>query len=152
IGVTPLRKLFGSANALGQTITVAGKLPCRVIGITEERGSSISGGDLDDRIYIPLTAYATYLGLPTGYSVIEVKPRNRNLLEAAKTEITQIMIRSHQLREGGELDFQISSPDDVTSVAEEIGAALTGLLAGIAAVSLLVGGIGIMNIQLVSVA
>ena len=152
IGVTPLRKLFGSADALGQTITIAGKLPCRVIGVTEERGSSISGGDLDDRVYVPLTTYATYLGLPNGYSVIEVRPQNKKLLEPAKTEIRQIMVRSHQLRESGELDFSISSPDDVTLVAEQIGAALTGLLAGIAAVSLLVGGIGIMNIQLVSVA
>jgi putative ABC transport system permease protein len=152
IGVTPLRKLFGSADALGQTITIGGKLPCRVIGVTEERGSSISGGDLDDRVYVPLTTYATYLGLPQGYSVIEVRPQSKALLEPAKTEIRQIMIRSHQLREGGELDFTIASPDDVTLVAEQIGAALTGLLAGIAAVSLLVGGIGIMNIQLVSVA
>jgi putative ABC transport system permease protein len=152
LGATPLAALFGSADPLGQMITIDGRLPCRVIGVLAKHGSSISGADSDDRMLIPLSTFEAYLGLPNGYLVIEVRPQSRALLEAAKVEIKDIMRRSHQVGENRVDDFHILSPDDVTRVAERVGGTLTGLLAAIAAVSLLVGGIGIMNIQLVSVA
>ena len=101
---------------------------------------------------MPLSTFETYLGLPNGYWQIEVRPRDRALIDVAKNEVTQILHRTHRIKEGQADDFHIISPDEVTRVAEQIGGILTGLLAGIAAVSLLVGGIGIMNIQLVSVA
>ncbi len=152
IGATALANLFGPADPLGQVITIGGRLPCRVIGVLGQRGSNIGGSDMDDRVMLPLSTYEAYLGLPNGYWVVEVRPKSRALLDAAKAEVTQILRRSHRIEPGDDDDFQILSPDDLTQVAQQISGTLTGLLAAIAAVSLLVGGIGIMNIQLVSVA
>jgi putative ABC transport system permease protein len=151
LGSGTARELFGSTEPLGQVVTVDGSLPCRVIGVLSARGAAISGGDLDERLVMPLSTYETYLGMPNGYQ-IELRPKSRAMLEAAKAEVLQIIRRRHGIDPGMPDDFHIISPDDVTMVAEQIGGILTGLLAGIAAVSLLVGGIGIMNIQLVSVA
>ena len=152
LGPTDVHQLFGKEDPLGQVITIDGKLTCTIIGVFARRGTSISGGDLDDRLVMPLTTFETYLGIPGGYWSIEVHPRTRALLPAAKVEAEQILRRMHHLDATQEPDFSISSPDELTTVADQIGGILTGLLAGIAAVSLLVGGIGIMNIQLVSVA
>jgi putative ABC transport system permease protein len=153
LGSGTARQLFGSsADPLGQVVTIGNNLPCRVIGVLSARGAAISGGDLDERLVMPLSTYETHLGTPTGYFQIEIRPKSRELLEAARNEVTQIMRRRHDIEPGAPDDFHIISPDDVTLVAEQIGGILTALLAGIAAVSLLVGGIGIMNIQLVSVA
>jgi putative ABC transport system permease protein len=152
IGATVANGLFGGGDPLGQVITLDGRLPCRVIGVLTRRGTSISGNDLDDRLLTPLSTFEAYLGLPNGYWTIDARPKNRALLAAAQAEIAQVLHRTHRIKEDGPNDFHVISPDEVTGVAEQIGGILTGLLAGIAAVSLLVGGIGIMNIQLVSVA
>jgi putative ABC transport system permease protein len=152
IGSSTARELFGTRDALGETITIDSRMPCRVIGVFASQGQSMTGADADDRVVMPLSAFEAYLGIPTGLALIEVQPKAPGLLDAAQAEIRQIMRRTHGIPEGGADDFNVISPDDVTKVAEQIGGILTGLLAGIAAVSLLVGGIGIMNIQLVSVA
>jgi putative ABC transport system permease protein len=152
LGASAAATLFGNADPLGQAVNVDSKLPCRVIGIISALGVSISGSDMDSTVLMPLSTFENHLGLPNGLWAIEARPKDRALLEAAKEEVTQILRRTHDLRADQLSDFTISSPDDVTLVAEKIGGILTGLLAGIAAVSLLVGGIGIMNIQLVSVA
>lgn len=152
IGASVERQLFGGADPLGEVVTIDGRLPCRVIGVLTAHGSSINGGDLDDRLLLPQTTFEAYLGAPNGFFVIDVQPKSPALLEAAKTEVLKVMRGSHGLRPDQANDFSVTSPDDVTRVADKIGRILTGLLAGIAAVSLLVGGIGIMNIQLVSVA
>jgi putative ABC transport system permease protein len=152
VGASTRRDLLGDVDPLGQVITIDGKMPCRVIGTLTARGSSITSSDYDDVLYMPLSTYEAQLGLPNGYAAIETRPKQRDLLEAAKAEIIALLRHRHGIPEGGVDDFRVSSPDDVTRVAEDIGGILTALLAGIAAVSLLVGGIGIMNIQLVSVA
>jgi len=152
IGMTVVRSLFAGEDPLGRVVTVSDRLPCRVIGVFKERGSAISGGDLDDRMVIPLTTFESQLGAPQGYSYIEVRPKDRSLVAAARQEVREIVRASHGIAQGLDNDFQVLSPDEVTRVAEQIGGILTALLAGIAGVSLLVGGIGIMNIQLVSVA
>ncbi len=152
LGASTADELFGRQDPIGAVITLGGSLPCRVIGVLVARGESISGSSQDNLLVMPLSTYETHFGLPNGYNMIEVRPKSRELIEAAKAEVTQIMQRSHDIADGAENDFHIVSPDDVTLVAEQIGGILTALLAGIAAVSLLVGGIGIMNIQLVSVA
>jgi putative ABC transport system permease protein len=152
VGKTTLAGLFGNADPLGQMVTIDGRLACRVIGVLAAHGSTISGSDTDDRLMIPLSTYEAYLGMPNGYLAIVVRPKSHALLEAAKAEVEEILRRSHQLGRGQTDDFRVMSPDDLTRVAEQVGGTLTSLLAVIAAVSLLVGGIGIMNIQLVSVA
>ncbi len=152
LGATGAKQLFGDSDPLGKVVTVEGKLSCRIIGLLAPRGSSVSGGDMDDRLFMPLPTYEAYIGITKGYSVLEVRPKSPRMLQAATAEITRILKRTHQVQPGEDDDFHVISPDQVTAVAEQIGGVLTGLLAGIASVSLLVGGIGIMNIQLVSVA
>ncbi len=151
LGATVVRELFGNEEPLGKVVTIGDRMPCRVIGVLATRGAAVSGSDIDDRILIPLTTFLSQLGAAHGYSYIEVRPKSRQLLSAAREEVTDILLSTHGKAKGQE-DFQVLSPDEVTRVAEQIGGILTGLLAGIAGISLLVGGIGIMNIQLVSVA
>jgi len=151
LGMTVVKALFPNEEALGAVVTIGGSLPCRVIGIFAERGAAISGSDLDDRIVMPLSTYETSLGAE-GLNAIEVRPKSPQHHWAAKQEINRILRRTRGVTEGAGDNYSIQSPDEVTRIAEQIGGILTGLLAGIAAVSLLVGGIGIMNIQLVSVA
>jgi putative ABC transport system permease protein len=101
---------------------------------------------------MPLHTFEMQLGAPEGYSMLEMHPASPAWLESGRTETMEILRRTHRLSDSDPLDFDVISPDDVTRAADQTSRILTGLLAGIAAVSLLVGGIGIMNIQLVSVA
>jgi putative ABC transport system permease protein len=152
LGLTPARALFGDAEALGARVTLAGALPCRVIGILAEKGYSTSGNDLDDIVIMPLTTFETHLSDRPGYAYIEAEPSRSDRLEASLVEVTEILRRSHGLESGEPSDFTATSPLEVLRAVERTSRILTGLLAAIAAVSLLVGGIGIMNTQLVSVA
>ena len=151
LGESPARALFGDTDPLGQTVTIGGVLPCRVIGVLLAKGFATSGSDLDDLILLPLTTFGSYLGEQEGYTYLEVEPASRELLGAAKFEVSAILRRQHELSAGETDDFSISSPLDVIRAVNTTTNILSGLLAGIAAVSLLVGGIGIMNIQIVSV-
>ncbi len=152
VGSATARELFPGRDPLGESITLDSRMPCRVIGVFAPLGSNQLGNDVDDRVLMPLSTFEAYLGMPTGYLTIEAQPKGPGLLAAAQVEVRQVLRRAHRIPVGGTDDFQVISPDEVTKVAEQIGGILTALLAGIAAVSLLVGGIGIMNIQLVSVA
>ena len=152
LGYTPVKNLFGTDNPLGQVISIGENLPCVVIGVLRARGAAVSGSDLDDRIVLPDSTYQAYLGLRDGYSWLEIRPKPGVPLAVARDEIARILRANHHIMDGTDDDFQIQSPDEVTQVAKQIGGIMTGLLAGIASVSLLVGGIGIMNIQLMSVA
>jgi putative ABC transport system permease protein len=152
LGASPARKLFDDGNALGGKVTIAGKFPCRVIGVLASKGRALSGSDLDDFVLTPVRAFQLFLGMEGGFSGIELRPSRPEWLEAARTEADQILRRAHRLSADEPADFDVVSPDDVTRAADQTSRILTGLLAGIAAVSLLVGGIGIMNIQLVAVA
>ena len=152
LGATPASVLFGARDPLGETLVIAGKFPCRVVGVLESKGRSIGGSDQDDLVLMPLRTFELLMGLPEGYSWIEVKPLDPSWMEAARAEVSEILRRTHHIGPNEAPDFDVISPDDVTRAADQTSRILTGLLAGIAAVSLLVGGIGIMNIQLVSVA
>ena len=152
LGATPARRLFGDRDPLGETITVAGRLPCRVIGVLSEKGHSTSGSDLDDIILMPVTTYAVFLDPRARYENIEVRPTAPHLLEVTRADVVEVMRRSHGLRDGDLDDFALSSPQAVVRAADRTSRLMGGLLQGIAAVSLLVGGIGVMNIQLVAVA
>jgi len=152
LGASPAQKLFGERDALGETITIGGKLPCRVIGVLAQKGHSTSGSDLDDLILLPVTTFTSQLGAGSGYTNIEIAPSSPELLDITKVEITDILRRSHGIESSDFDDFSVSSPAEVVRAADRTSRILGGLLQIIAAVSLLVGGIGIMNIQLVSVA
>lgn len=151
LGATTARELFGAADPLGRTVRVD-DFVCHVIGVFAPKGSSVSGRNLDDLMVIPETTYATYLGADEGYIFVNVRARRPALFEEARAEVRRILREEHRLGPADPDDFQLSSQEDVIRAAEEVAGILTRLLAGIAAVSLLVGGIGIMNILLVSVA
>ncbi|MFO0697506.1 MAG: ABC transporter permease, partial [Polyangiales bacterium] len=152
IGTTPATMIFGSRNPLGETLSLDDRVTCNVIGVLESKGLSTGGRDLDDLIVIPLTTYEAYIGAPDGYSDIEVEARSAESLETVRIESGDVIRRTHLLKDSDPNDFRISSPTEAVKAAENISSIITRLLAAIAAVSLIVGGIGIMNIQLVSVA
>ncbi|MDH3623611.1 MAG: ABC transporter permease [Myxococcales bacterium] len=152
IGLTVARELFGLADPLGQTVTIGSNLPCTIIGVLASKGQATSGRDVDDILLVPATTFAAFLGMPMGYKGFELQVRDIGLLESAMEEVVPIMRRSHRLSETEPDDFRIGSPVQAAAAARLVSNILTGLLIGIAAVSLLVGGIGVMNIQLVSVA
>ncbi len=152
LGMTPARELFGNADPVGQTVTLGGVLPCRIIGVLAPKGFATNGNDLDDLILMPVTTYKNNLGDGEGYSELEVEPQSPALLDETRAEVSRILRQTHRLGPDDEDDFKTKSPLEVIRAADRTSRILSGLLAGIAFVSLLVGGIGIMNIQLVSVA
>jgi putative ABC transport system permease protein len=133
-------------------VTLLGGLSCHVIGVLGTKGHSTSGDDLDDVILVPLSTLNTYLGESGGYSFLELAPVAPEQLEAAEQEVTETLRRTHALARGDYDDFTVSSPLEVVRAVDATIRILSRLLQSIAALSLLVGGIGVMNIQLVSVA
>jgi len=151
IGATVVDALFPGLDPLGEILTLDARLTCRVVGVFRPRGASIAGADMDDLLILPLSTFQAYLGMPEGLSLLELRPTRSELLPAARLEVAEVMRRAHGIAPGEADDFDVVSPDLVTETAREVSAILGALLAGIAAVSLLVGGIGIMNLQLVAV-
>jgi putative ABC transport system permease protein len=150
LGATPARNLFGDEDPTGGTVTIAGKFACRVIGVLAPKGRAISGNDFDDFALIPVRTFRTLLGME-GYASFDLRPGNPAWQSVALAEADQILRRMHHYGPDEAADFYVVSPDDVTHAADQTAQLLAGLLASIAAVSLLVGGIGIMNIQLIAV-
>lgn len=151
VGRTLVENLFGNLNPIGQTIRFK-KMPVMIIGVLKERGeTAMGGGDQDDVMLMPFSVVQRRLLGITHLQMIHLSATSQEVVDSAKEEIRQLLRRRHRLREGQEDDFDIRTQDDI---AEMAGTTLTiiGLLLGaIASVSLLVGGIGIMNIMLVSV-
>ncbi len=152
IGHTVARELFGPSDPLGQVITIGANLRCTVIGVLAPKGQATTGRDVDSILLMPATTFEAFLGMPIGYQMIELQVQDVGMLESALLEVVPIMRRSHRLSEAEPDGFLLGSPVQAAQAAKLVSNILTGLLVGIAAVSLLVGGIGVMNIQLVSVA
>ncbi len=144
IGSEVARQLFGSANPLGSRIKID-DTPFQVIGVMAEGGRSL-GQNPDERIYVPLPA-AQELFQIEGINQIFVTPRPGAPVESTIKQITEVL----KTRFGGREDFTIQSQSAILAKLDSITQALTYTLAAIAGISLLVGGIGIMNIMLVSV-
>jgi putative ABC transport system permease protein len=137
-------ELFGEANPLGAWVGV-GDARFRVIGIMERKGVSL-GFDLDDVIFIPLRSAQDLFDVDRLFEII-VQARSEEAVEPARAQIARVLTSRH----GGQEDFTIVSQNAILSTLMTILATFTWILAGIASVSLLVGGVGIMNIMLVSV-
>ncbi|MGH7366089.1 MAG: ABC transporter permease [Candidatus Rokuibacteriota bacterium] len=155
LGQTVARNLFGDADPLGQVIRIK-RVPFTVIGLMDRKGQTQWGQDQDDQILIPLsTAKNKVLGgrQAKGRSVgaITIKVRDASLMKEAEREVRALLRQRHRTQSHQEDDFNLRNLAEVLESQEASSRVLTILLAAIASVSLLVGGIGIMNIMLVSV-
>jgi putative ABC transport system permease protein len=150
IGQTIRTELFGSQNPLGTNIRV-GQVPCEVIGILEAKGQSTFGQDQDDLILMPVRAVQRRIAGNTSIGTIWIAANRPEDVTKVKADIDRLMRERRHLSEGTPEDFQANDMQQIASIMETTTGILTAFLAAIAAVSLLVGGIGIMNIMLVSV-
>jgi putative ABC transport system permease protein len=143
-------QLFPDADPVGQTVRIR-DIPFRVVGVLSYKGGQGFGGDQDDVVLIPYTtAQRKLLGIVHLHN-INVSAVSEAAVNDAHSQITALLRERHRIRPGGDDDFFIFTQLDIASTAESTSKVMTTLLASIAAVSLLVGGIGIMNIMLVSV-
>lgn len=155
LGETVARNLFGDTDPIGQIVRVR-TVPMEVIGVLERKGQTLQGHDQDDMILIPITtARNRILGgtqaKPRSVHYISVKVRDGADMAHAEADIRTLLRQRHRLQPNQNDDFTLRSIVDVLGVHEESTRIMTLLLAAVASVSLLVGGIGIMNIMLVSV-
>jgi putative ABC transport system permease protein len=152
LGPTTAANLFGFADPVGQTVNING-IPFRVGGVMTSAGSS-SSTNQDDMAVVPVTTAQNQLfggATRTSVSSIYLEATNKDTLSAAYQEANSLLLGTHQITNPTQADFNITSQSSILSTATSVDKTLTVLLAGIAAISLLVGGIGVMNIMLVSV-
>ncbi|MDP2640323.1 MAG: ABC transporter permease [Betaproteobacteria bacterium] len=155
IGQSVAKQLFGDIDPVDQQVRVR-KVPFTIVGVLDKKGQSMMGTDQDDVILVPLTTARNRLfGSPQGklrrVGVISVKVRDGQKMKDAEDRIRELMRQRHKLQQGAEDDFTIRNLTEILQAQEASSKVLTLLLAAVASVSLLVGGIGIMNIMLVSV-
>jgi putative ABC transport system permease protein len=150
IGLTVAKKLFGDASPIGERIRIQ-TTPFTIIGVMASKGSTGMGSDQDDVVMVPLDTAITRLQKDRYLGSIEMSARRQDLMTVAQKEVEQILRDSHRLSEGDTADFDVMNQSEIIKTASQTSKTLTSLLAAIAGVSLLVGGIGIMNIMLVSV-
>jgi putative ABC transport system permease protein len=151
LGTTTVTQLLGGAAAVGQTITIGGQ-NVTVIGVLNTEGST-TGGDQDDLVIMPQSTYAARLSTsanPRSVSTIYIEAKDSTSLSAAYQEATNALLSAHGVTLTSQ-DFTVSSQQALVDTATSTTRILTVLLSSIAAISLLVGGIGVMNIMLVSV-
>ena len=153
LGPTVAQNLFGTDDPIGHVIRV-GRAPYRVVGVTKARGTSMFGEDQDDRIFVPIGSFRARI-MPTAPGRVDqliVAATSEETTDRAQAQVDSILRQRHHIAEGRDPDYQVSSQGELRSAQQAITGALSALLLGVAAVSLVVGGIGVMNIMLVSVA
>ena len=150
IGQTIVDNLFGDEDPIGKTIRVK-SLPMTVIGVLSAKGRSFEGSDQDETILAPYTTVQKKLAGIDYVHAIRVSAINDNATAAAQEQIEAVLRERHRIRPGQEDDFMVRNMSDITDMINRTGDVMTLLLASVASVSLIVGGIGIMNIMLVSV-
>jgi putative ABC transport system permease protein len=153
LGQTVVDNLFGDQNPVGQTIRIK-NVPFTVIGVLAPKGQSPQGQDQDDTIYVPVTTAQKKLfgtQFPGMVRIIMIKAKSTEDLAPAETQITELLRQRHHIGPKQDNDFTVRNLTQIMQAAEQSTRVMTLLLGAIASVSLLVGGIGIMNIMLVSV-
>lgn len=153
IGNTIANELFGDVDPIGKTMRV-GNIPFKVIGLLKTKGQSGMGMDQDDLIFIPITtAQKKVFGtsFPGTIDRINVKAQNDEVIETTQTEITELLRTRHHIGKTQDDDFEVRNLAEMQETIKSSAKTMSILLGAIASVSLLVGGIGIMNIMLVSV-
>jgi putative ABC transport system permease protein len=150
IGSKTANELFGPLNPIGQTVRVQG-IPFVIIGLLESKGAGMGGQNQDDRILIP---YTTAMKRVTGDKYlrsINVQVASADRMEVAQQQITSLLRQRHRLTADHDNDFNIFNQKEIADTVSSISRIITLLLGAISGISLVVGGIGIMNIMLVSV-
>lgn len=153
VGNTVATELFGDMDPINKTMRI-GNVPFKIIAILKTKGQSGMGMDQDDLVFIPITtAQKKVFGtdFPGSIKMINVKAQNSESMEVAQTDIDEILTKRHNLGKNQEKDFEIRNLAEMQETIKSSARTMSILLGAIASVSLLVGGIGIMNIMLVSV-
>jgi len=143
-------ELFASANPIGSIIRIK-KIPFRVIGVLSEKGKMPDGRDQDDLIQAPITTVQHKLMGKQNYSALIMSAVEASRMNTAAQQVRTVLRQNHRLREEEEDDFTLFTQDDISKASDAAGGVLNLLLLIIASISLIVGGIGIMNIMLVTV-
>lgn len=149
VGTEIVSNLFEGANPIGQTVQI-NQIPFTIIGVLRSQGSSGMTNN-DDKILIPVTTAMSRFTGGSHVGAIYVSASSADEMEQAMLDIQRTLRMQHGLRGGEADDFRITSQSDILETAQEVSSSMTALLSGIAAISLIVGGIGVMNIMLVSV-
>ncbi len=152
LGATVKRELFGETDAIGEYIRI-GKYPFRVVGLLKSKGQSPFGEDQDDKVLTPIgTLRARLLPSPPGRVQILIAQAADDLtVDSATRQINSILRQRHGIAEGDEPDFGVRTQAEIRKSNEQAFSILTTILSAIAGISLVVGGIGVMNVMLVSV-
>lgn len=150
VGQTIVENLFGKTDPIGQTIRYK-NIPLLIIGVLGEKGENGMGQDQDDLIMAPYTTVQKRILAITHIQSIAASAASEELNNVAISQITESLRSSHKLRDGEEDDFQVRSQAEMVQMFSSISDIMTALLGAISGISLLVGGIGIMNIMYVSV-
>jgi len=153
LGHTVADNLFGEMDPVGQVVRIK-KFPFTIVGLLTLKGQTTWGQDQDDVVYVPLTTGQRLLfgqQFPGMVRSISVQAAGSDTMKLAEEQITQLLRQRHRLRSNQDNDFMVRNLTEAFSAAEESARVMSILLGAIASISLLVGGIGIMNIMLVSV-
>lgn len=150
LGKTVATNLFEGDDPVGQTIRI-NKAPFKVVGVLKEKGQSGGGYDQDDVVFVPLTTAMNRMMGITYVQRITIQAKNENVIDDVQAEVEEVLRTRHRIKEGAYDDFTINNMAAVMETMMSTANTITMLLGCIAAISLLVGGIGIMNIMLVSV-
>ncbi len=150
VGQTIVDELFEGADPIGEIIRVRG-MPLEIIGILEKKGMSLMGSVQDDIILVPYTTAFRYISGRSHAMVINTQVYSPGMMLVAQQKITDLLRERHRLGPDQDNDFTVQTQEEVARTATETSRIMTFLLGSVAAISLFVGGIGIMNIMLVSV-
>ncbi|MEI8018016.1 MAG: ABC transporter permease, partial [Schlesneria sp.] len=152
IGYTLVAKLFQTVNPIGETIRIK-NIPFRVVGVLEKKGANMVGQDQDNLVLLPYTTVRKRLQGSEfdNVNAIMVSARSMQVMADAQLEIDQLLAERHRIQPGQKRDYIVQNTTEIANIFGAVAGTLTMMLASIAAISLLVGGVGIMNIMLVSV-
>jgi putative ABC transport system permease protein len=145
--------IFGSVDPIDKLIRL-NKMPCRVIGVLQQKGQSSFGSDQDDTVLLPAATFSGRISTKPRHAVdiILASATDEHTTGRAEAQIRALLLQRHRIGADREPDFVVRNVQEVQKSMEQMRGTLAALLLGIAAISLLVGGIGVMNIMLVSVA
>jgi putative ABC transport system permease protein len=149
IGQTIADHLYPGQSPLGKELRIQ-QTTCRVVGVMASKGASF-GNDQDDVVFLPYSTFARKIVGSERIAALILSARSAELVEDTKRQVSAILRRRRHVLPGDEDNFAVRDPREMQKVLQSVTSMLTTLLAGVAAVSLVVGGIGIMNIMLVSV-